>query len=219
MGKKNNPRAEDYYTLKAKREGYPARSVYKLMEIQKKFNVFDRSSSILDVGAAPGSWSLYILRELSGRGFLAAVDLLPLDITCRESNFFFLQGDAFSPENIAAIAARGPYRTVLSDAAPSTTGNRTVDTERSMQLVSSVLDLAEKVLSPGGNVAIKIFQGGEEKQVMQRMKQMFKTVKAFKPEAVRKISFETYLIGTGKTGKQIKQESAGEGEIGGSVSK
>jgi len=202
MSKLYNPRADDYYAVKAKKEGYPARSVYKLMEIQNKFRVFDKNSPVLDIGSAPGSWSLYILKELSGRGFLTSVDLLPLEIDYRGSNFFFFQGDAFSDENISAITAKGPYRTVLSDAAPATTGNRTVDTERSLQLVNSVLDLAEKVLMPGGNTAIKIFQGGGEKQVVERMKKIFKAVKAFKPESVRKISFETYLIGSGFSGGQ-----------------
>jgi len=197
MSKKNNPRADDHYTLKAKKEGYPARSVYKLMEIQKKFRILDKSSSVLDIGAAPGSWSLYLIRELGDKSAITAVDLLPLDPACKGDNFFFIQGDAFSEANIASILDKGPYNTVLSDAAPSTTGNKTVDTERSFQLVSSVLDLAEKILMPGGNIAVKIFQGGDEKELMNRMKKMFTAVKSFKPEAVRKMSFETYLVGTG----------------------
>ena len=197
MSKKNNPRADDHYTLKAKKEGYPARSVYKLMEIQKKFRILERSSSVLDIGAAPGSWSLYLIRELGEKSFITAVDLLPLDPACKGDNFFFIRGDAFSEGNIRSILDKGPYNTVLSDAAPSTTGNKTVDTERSFQLVSSVLDLAEKVLLPGGNIAVKIFQGGDEKELIDRMKKMFTSVKSFKPEAVRKMSFETYLIGTG----------------------
>ena len=206
MGKKDNPHTNDYYAIKAKKEGYPARSVYKLMEIQQKFKVIDRSSGILDIGAAPGSWSLYILKELAAlqskgvqgkSGFLVSVDLIPMDIDYSKDNFVFLQGDAFAKDTISMIKEKGPYKTILSDAAPSTTGNRTVDTERSLQLVESVIDLAEKTLSQGGSLVVKIFQGGGEKAVMERMKKMFKTVKAFKPDAVRKISFETYLIGTG----------------------
>ncbi|MDX9799911.1 MAG: RlmE family RNA methyltransferase [Spirochaetia bacterium] len=206
MSKKNNPRADDHYTMKAKKEGYPARSVYKLMEIQKKFSIINRSSAVLDIGAAPGSWSLYLIRELGSKGVITAVDLLPLDAVCKGDNFFFIQGDAFSQSSIASILEKGPYNTVLSDAAPSTTGNKTVDTERSFQLVSSVLDLAEKVLLPGGNIAVKIFQGGDEKKLMERLKKMFAAVKAFKPEAVRKISFETYLVGTGFNPAGKKEE-------------
>ena len=196
MGKKDNPHTNDYYAIKAKKEGYPARSVYKLMEIQQKFKIIDKSSGILDIGAAPGSWSLYILKELKS-GFLVSVDIVPMEINYKGDNFTFLQGDAFSEETLAKIKEKGPYKTILSDAAPSTTGNRTVDTERSLQLVESVIALAEKTLSPGGSLVVKIFQGGGEKKVMEQMKKMFKAVKIFKPDAVRKISFETYLIGTG----------------------
>lgn len=196
MGKKDNPRADDYYALKAKKEGYPARSVYKLMEIQQKFKILDKSSAILDIGAAPGSWSLYILKELKG-SFLVSVDIMPMDIDYKGSNFIFLQGDAFAEETVSKIREKAPYRTILSDAAPSTTGNRTVDTEKSLQLVESVIDIAEKMLSKEGNLVVKIFQGGGEKKIMERMKKMFKNVKIFKPDAVRKNSFETYLIGMG----------------------
>ena len=198
MGKSNNPRGDNYWTQKAKKEGYPARSVYKLEEINKKFRLIKPGSRVLDIGSAPGSWSLYVLKILNGRGFLTAVDLQDMKINYTKDNYMFFMGDAFSDENIEKINSCGPYNLILSDAAPSTTGNRSIDTERSLQLVNSVLDTAEKLLSPGGNTAIKIFQGGWEKEVVDRMKKMFKQVKMFKPEAVRKISFETYLIGTGR---------------------
>ncbi len=198
MGKSNNPRGDNYWTQKAKKEGYPARSVYKLEEINKKFRLIKPGSRVLDIGSAPGSWSLYVLKILNGRGFLTAVDLQDMKINYTKDNYMFFMGDAFSDENIEKINSCGPYNLILSDAAPSTTGNRSIDTERSLQLVNSVLDTAEKLLSPGGNTAIKIFQGGGEKEVVDRMKKMFKQVKMFKPEAVRKISFETYLIGTGR---------------------
>ena len=195
MGKTNNPRGDNYYTLKAKKEGYPARSVYKLTEINNKFKLIKPESRVLDIGSAPGSWSLYVLKIISQKGFLTAVDLQEMKIDYKKDNYRFIHGDAFSEENIELIGKYGPYSLVLSDAAPSTTGNRSIDTERSFQLVSSVLDTADKLLDEGGSVAIKIFQGGEEKTAMERMKKMFASVKVFKPEAVRKISFETYLIG------------------------
>jgi len=198
MGKSNNPRGDNYWTQKAKKDGYPARSVYKLMEINKKFRIIKPDSRILDIGSAPGSWSLYILRLINEKGFLTAVDLQDMKINYNKDNYKFFKGDAFSDENIEKINSCGPYTVVLSDAAPSTTGNRSIDTERSFQLVSSVIDTAEKILRPGGSTAIKIFQGGEEKTAFERMKKIFKQVKIFKPDSVRKISFETYLIGTGR---------------------
>ena len=196
MGKSNNPRGDNYWTQKAKKEGYPARSVYKLMEINKKFRLIKPDSRVLDIGSAPGSWSLYVLKIINEKGYLTAVDLQDMKINWTKNNYTFFKGDAFSDENILKINSFGPYTVILSDAAPSTTGNRSIDTERSLQLVHSVIDTAEKLLSPGGSTAIKIFQGGSEKEAVDRMKKIFRQVKIFKPEAVRKISFETYLIGT-----------------------
>lgn len=198
MGKSNNPRGDNYWTQKAKKDGYPARSVYKLIEINKKFRIIKPDSRVLDIGSAPGSWSLFILKSINEKGFLTAVDLQDMKINYNKDNYKFFKGDAFSEENIEKINSYGPYTVVLSDAAPSTTGNRSIDTERSFQLVSSVLDTAEKLLASGGSTAIKIFQGGEEKTAIERMRKIFKQVKVFKPESVRKISFETYLIGTGR---------------------
>ena len=203
MGKSNNPRGDNYWTQKAKKEGYPARSVYKLMEINKKYRLIKQDSRVLDIGSAPGSWSLYVLKIINSQGYLTAVDLQDMKINWTKDNYTFFKGDAFSDENIEKINSYGPYSVILSDAAPSTTGNRSIDTERSLQLVHSVIDTAEKLLSTGGSTVIKIFQGGSEKEAVDRMKKIFKQVKIFKPEAVRKISFETYLIGTGR----IRQEN------------
>ena len=186
MGKSNNPRGDNYWTQKAKKEGYPARSVYKLMEIDKKYRIIKQDSRVLDIGSAPGSWSLYVLKTISSRGHLTAVDLQDMKINWTENNYTFFKGDAFSDENIEKINSYGPYTVILSDAAPSTTGNRSIDTERSLQLVYSVIDTAEKLLSRGGSTAIKIFQGGSEKEAVERMKNIFSQVKIFKPEAVRK---------------------------------
>ena len=198
MGKSNNPRGDNYWTQKAKKDGYPARSVYKLMEINKKHRLIKPESRVLDIGSAPGSWSLFVLKTISEKGYLTAVDLQDMKINWTKNNYTFFKGDAFCNENIEKIKSYGPYTVILSDAAPSTTGNRSIDTERSLQLVHSVIDTAEKLLSPGGSTAIKIFQGGSEKEAVERMKKIFKLVKIFKPEAVRKVSFETYLIGTGR---------------------
>ncbi|MBI9097170.1 MAG: RlmE family RNA methyltransferase, partial [Spirochaetaceae bacterium] len=90
---------------------------------------------------------------------------------------------------------KGPYDTILSDAAPATTGNRTIDTGRSYSLVERVIGLADPLLKKGGSMVLKIFQGGDEKELLDYMKTIFETVKIFKPKAVRKESFETYFIG------------------------
>ena len=189
---------DDFYTKKAQKEGYPARSVYKLEEIQQKFGVIKRDFKVLDVGAAPGSWTMYIMKMLGEDGFLSAIDLKPLSITIKNPNFFFVQGDAFEQEKIKLLAEKGPYNAVVSDAAPSTTGNKIVDTERSIQLIESIYNTALQVLTPGGNFVFKMFQGGKEKEILDDMRKHFNTVKILKPQASRSNSFETFVIGLGK---------------------
>ncbi|WP_455382971.1 RlmE family RNA methyltransferase [Salinispira pacifica] len=193
MAKRDTP---DHYTQRAHREGYPARSVYKLKEAQERFGLLRAGDVVLDVGAAPGSWSAYAAKVV-GRGRVAAVDLNALNLAAQPDNLQFLQGDIFSEEVQVWLAERGPFDVVLSDAAPSTTGNRTVDTARSSALVDAVLDLALKQLKPGGNLMVKIFQGGEEQSYLARFRTLFSTAKPFKPKSSRKESFETFLVGIG----------------------
>jgi len=200
----------DYWQQKARKEGYPARSVYKLMEIVKKFNLFKPAVEkpaaaklrILDLGAAPGSWSLYVLRNYKN-AFLSAADLSPLS---REfdnglfdgDNFFFVQGDITADENRETLLAKGPYSVIISDAAPSTTGNHMVDSARSLELAETVIAYAQSTLAPGGNLAIKVFQGSGIDGLLKQMKTIFSTAKSFKPEACRGESVETYFIGIKK---------------------
>jgi 23S rRNA (uridine2552-2'-O)-methyltransferase len=198
----------DHWSLRAQKEGYPARSVYKLKEMDEKFGLLRAAKAgsslrVLDLGAAPGSWSLYALRKLAGSGFLAAADLSPLSRTFDKGlfdgeNFFFVQGDIYDAPVRDALLSRGPFRLVMSDVAPSTMGNRSVDTLRSLALVEEVVNYAELCLEKGGNLVVKIFQGGDVQSVQKRIKSMFETSKAFKPEACRPGSFETYLLGLGK---------------------
>lgn len=195
----------DHYSLRAKKEGYPARSVYKLEEIQKKYQIFTPGGKILDIGASPGSWTLYCLRNIGRKGEIAAIDLKPLTIK-EDPRLFFLQGDAFSEENRVHLQNRGPYDTVISDAAPATTGNRTVDTGRSFSMAESILHEARRYLSPGGNLVIKIFQGGDERELLKRTEALFSKARLFKPKACRSESFETYLIGTGFTGSPASEQ-------------
>jgi 23S rRNA (uridine2552-2'-O)-methyltransferase len=188
----------DIWSIKAKKEGYPARSVYKLEELDKKFRILKPGSRVLDIGAAPGSWSLWVLKRLAGKGFLGAVDLQSLGVSPGDENFFFIKGDLYDAAIKAALAERGPYDVVLSDAAPSTSGNRGLDTDRSEAIVEAVLDYADELLCPGGTVVAKLFMGGGQRELLDRMKKSYSTARAFKPEACRSVSFETYLIGQGK---------------------
>lgn len=187
----------DHYTRRAHKEGYPARSVYKLQEAQERFSLLKAGYAVLDVGAAPGSWSAYACKIVKN-GRVAAVDLNPLNLPAVPANLEFRQGDIFSDEVQRWLAERGPFDAILSDAAPSTTGNRTVDTARSSALVEAVLALAETHLKAGGNLIVKLFQGGNEQTHLARFRAVFASARPFKPKSSRKESFETFLVGIGR---------------------
>ncbi len=189
----------DSYTQRAHKEGYPARSVYKLEEINASHRIIKPGDSVLDVGAAPGSWTLYTHRELiKGKGRIVAVDLNPLNLDPVPPTVTAFVGDAFSKEIRKRLTDLGPYDAIISDAAPMTTGNRTVDTSRSEALAENVVLLAEEQLKAGGNLVIKIFQGGGQEEILKKMRTLFKKAKAFKPKASRDDSFEIFLIGLEK---------------------
>jgi len=197
----------DYYAKRAKKEGYPARSVFKLEEIQQKNAIFRKGDTVLDIGAAPGSWSLFAARTVGNGGKVVAVDLKELELSSETpSALVTLQGDAFSEELQPRIAEHAPYQAIISDAAPATTGNRTVDTARSEAIAEHLLYLAPSLLAKGGNMVIKIFQGGEEKELLETMRGMFSKAKPLKPKACRKDSFELYLIGLSFAGTEEQAE-------------
>jgi 23S rRNA (uridine2552-2'-O)-methyltransferase len=200
----------DFWSLKAQEEGYPARSVYKLKEIDEKFGLLKRGTGarVLDLGAAPGSWSLYVLRKFpalaaEGANLLTSCDLAPLSRRFDRGlfdrgDFLFVQGDFTAPALRDALLNRGPYTVLLSDAAPATTGNRTVDSARSLELAEKALSLAETALESGGNLALKVFQGEDSAGLLPRLRERFKTARFFKPTACRDNSFETYVLALGK---------------------
>ena len=194
----------DFWALKAKKEGYPARSVYKLAELDEKFGLLKSAARraepfpALDLGAAPGSWSLYLLRRL------AAPRIVACDLNALDGAFFGahtasaalceIRGDFGAPAIRAAIAERGPYKLVLCDAAPATSGNRALDSLRSLELAETAAGYAEEMLVPGGSCAIKVFQGGETALLLKRLKGLFSDARAFKPAATRPTSVETYFV-------------------------
>jgi 23S rRNA (uridine2552-2'-O)-methyltransferase len=188
----------DYWSQKAFKEGYPARSVYKLKEMDEKFGLLKKNARVLDLGAAPGSWTTFVLRALDGNGHVTAIDLSPLAKDVKGTNLSFFQGDLYSAAIRAEAARLGPYDLVICDAAPATTGNRTVDTTRSSGLVELAIFYAEQMLVTGGNFVVKIFQGGDQQDLLKKIRSLFTTAKGFKPEACRIESFETYLVGLGK---------------------
>ncbi len=189
----------DSYTRRAHKEGYPARSVYKLEELQQNFNLIKSGDTVLDVGAAPGSWTLYTHNQLlKGTGKIVAVDLNPLNLNQVPHTVISFVGDAFSKEIKPLLIEHGPYDAIISDAAPMTMGNRSVDTARSEHLAEQVIYLAQDHLKLHGNLVVKIFQGGGQVELLKLMRTFFSKVKPFKPKACRDDSFEIYLVGLDK---------------------
>ena len=203
----------DHFSLKAQKEGYPARSVYKLKEMDGKFGLLKAGKAyrVLDLGAAPGSWSLYLLQK---KAIVTAVDLSPLSGTFNQGlpdkgQFCFLQGDFTDGEIREAIISKGPYDLIVSDAAPATAGNRLLDTQRSLELAEAVVDYAAACLVKGGSLVVKVFQGGDTGNLLKTLRGLFKTGRSFKPGSSRAESFETYYLGLEKITK-IKQGEKNE---------
>lgn len=194
----NSYEKPDFWSRKAFSEGYPARSVYKLQEIDERFGMIRKNYSVLDLGSAPGSWTVFLLRSLDGGGKVVSCDLNPLSKDVRGENLVFIQGDLQQKEVAEKIRGEGPFDLVVCDAAPLTTGNRIVDTARSKGLVEMAIWYAQTMLKAGGKCAVKIFQNGDQQAFLRKMREIFSTAKGFKPAACRSESFETYLIGLGK---------------------
>jgi len=188
---------QDHYARKAKQERYPARSVYKLEGIQKKFAVIAKGDRVLDLGCAPGSWLLYAARLAGPGGAVVGVDLKPVNIAL-PANARVLTGDILAIDDDLSEQIGYGFQAVISDMAPSTTGHKGVDALRSVVLCEAALSVAAERLAAGGNFVCKIFQGEDFMSFLAQVRGMFGTCKAFKPEATRKASRETYIIGLGK---------------------
>ena len=192
---KNNPKNqwEDHLTRRARTENYPARSVYKLEEIQNKFKVIKKNDQVLDLGCAPGSWLLYAAKQVGPVGRILGLDLSPVDIRLPE-NVKAVQENVLNLENSTLVDENARFNVVLSDMAPSTSGRKDVDAIKSYELCCMALAVAEKYLRPGGHFVCKIFQGNEFTEFQKKVRSKFKESKIFKPDSCRKQSKEIYII-------------------------
>jgi 23S rRNA (uridine2552-2'-O)-methyltransferase len=184
---------QDHYTRRAKKDKYPARSVYKLEEIQKKHHLIQKGHQVLDLGCFPGSWLLYAARQTGSSGQVVGIDLKPVSIQV-PAHVKVLTGDVFDLE---AETLDKAFNVVLSDMAPATTGNKTVDAARSINLCETALYIARAVLAPGGSFVCKVFQGSDFSSFSEEVRKSFKARKIFKPRSSRKQSKEIFVIGLG----------------------
>jgi 23S rRNA (uridine2552-2'-O)-methyltransferase len=208
MARRNPYKGPDHFTLEAKKAGYPARSVFKLEEIDKRVRLLKAGQRVLDLGASPGSWSLYAAGRIGKSGKLLAMDLKGLD-TVLPSNAEFFIGDALSLET-EALSKFSPYDVVLSDMAPNTTGNRLGDQTRSFELFMRALAVAEALLAPGGAFVGKIFMGEDFSAAKAEVKRLFQTERTIRPEGTRSNSYEVFVIGEKRKATEAKAPEPGE---------
>lgn len=188
---------QDHYTRQAQKEHYPARSVFKLAEIQKKHRIIARGDRVLDLGCAPGSWLLYAAQQTGPDGILVGVDLTPVTVTM-PANVRTIIGDIYELRQTADQHFGSGFQVVLSDMAPSTTGDKSGDAARSFELCRAALAVADALLRTGGHFVCKIFQGEDFKIFSDQVKTRFDRMHIFKPQSSRKASREIFIIGLGK---------------------
>ena len=190
-------RGSDGFQRRARREGYRARSAYKLQEIQRRSQLFRKGDTVLDLGAAPGGWSQVAGQLIGGKGTVIASDILAMDalpdVTFIEGDF---REDAIYEQILASLGDRRADL-VMSDMAPNMSGNSAVDQPRAMYLAELALDMAERVLEPDGLFLVKVFQGEGFEDYRKALQSRFKRVVSRKPAASRARSTEVYQLGFG----------------------
>ncbi len=192
-----NPK--DHYFKKAKEQNFAARSVFKLEEIDQKLKIIHPNQKILDLGAAPGSWSQYCSKKIGPQGRLLGVDLTSINI--KLNNAAFIQADLRDLELSSIFKEYGfnePFDVVLSDMAPRTTGIRMTDQVRSFELCELALNIARQYLKKDGHFVCKLFHSDDFTVLRDEIKKDFSKFEAIKPDSTRKISKEIFLIGVKK---------------------
>lgn len=191
---------KDFYYNKAKQDKYPARSVYKLDEVQKKYHLLAKGNSVLDLGCRPGSWSLYAAKIIGPKGLVVGVDLKEAakEKTPGAANIHWLCSDIMAPDFLATLNRTwSKFHVVLSDMAPRTSGNKWVDQQRSLRLAERSLEIAVRMLYEGGNFFCKIFQGEDFPEFVNEVRKRFKMMKTVKPKSSRTESREVFVLGMG----------------------
>ena len=192
----------DHWFKEAKRAGWRSRAAFKLIEIDDKRKVLKPGDRVLDLGAAPGSWLQVAAERIGSRGLAVGIDLQLIRADFPANNIHVIQGDAaaLEPDQLTdlGLATDVIFDVLLSDMAPATTGNKDTDHYRSMRLCHLVLDLATRWLRPGGQLVMKSFEGPASKELTDRLREMFETVRPAKPKASRAESREMFLVGQGR---------------------
>jgi len=191
----------DHFFREAKREGYRSRAAYKLIEMDDRRKLLRRGDRVLDCGTAPGSWLQVIAARIGPKGRVVGVDLQPVDTDGLPAWVRTLEGDLRDitadqlADAVSSTDRQQMFDVILSDMAPSTTGDRTIDHFGSIRLCELVLDRVPELLRTGGHVALKVLEGEAYPDLMKRARTLFEQVRSFKPKASRSVSTEIYLVG------------------------
>ena len=185
---------KDEYVKRAQKEGFRSRAAYKLAEIDARDHLFRAGLTVVDLGAAPGGWSQYAVKRVGPGGRVLAVDILPMEPL---ENVEFIQGD-FTEDAVceALVEKLGAHKAglVISDMAPNSSGMKSVDQPRALYLAELALDVARRVLRPGGDLLVKVFQGAGSEQFIKETRRFFAKVVILKPKASRSKSSEVYVL-------------------------
>ncbi|HEC17146.1 MAG TPA: 23S rRNA (uridine(2552)-2'-O)-methyltransferase RlmE [Sedimenticola sp.] len=188
---------KDEFVKRAQREGYRSRAAYKLLEIQERDRILRPGQIVVDLGAAPGGWSQLARRTVGPKGKVVALDILPMEPL---EGVDFIQGDFREDDplqRLNGILAGRPADLVISDMAPNVSGMPAVDQPRAMYLCELALDFARQVLTPGGGLVVKVFQGEGFDAYVRDLRACFGKVVTRKPKASRPHSREVYLVAAG----------------------
>lgn len=190
----------DVYVKRAQREGLRARSAYKLQEINEQYKIIKQNQVVVDLGAAPGSWTEYVAQILANTGRIVALDILPIVPIKQFTNIAYWQEDFANPETVNKLLIHLGGRVVdivLSDIAPNLSGLSDVDSERFVVLLTNAIDFVSKVLKPNGVFFAKAWQDQNLAPIVKRLRFYFRDVKIIKPKSSRARSREVFLLARG----------------------
>jgi 23S rRNA (uridine2552-2'-O)-methyltransferase len=204
---------KDGFFQKAQKEGFAARSIYKLEAIDERFKLIRKGDRALDLGSAPGSWLQYLDKKVGERGLVVGIDLKKVRAVVSK-RVRVLQGDIRKTPLETYNPGGRRFDVIVSDMAPNTSGIRSLDQERSAQLTTAAFEVCARLLKPGGNWCAKAYQGESLKALEERLSQDFERFERLRPPATRKNSFEIFLIGIGYCGALEEALPKGEPDAG-----
>lgn len=191
-------KVKDHYFKKAKKENYLARSIYKLDEIDSKYKILRKGDQVVDLGYHPGSWVQYTSKKVGDIGKVVGIDIKPINNKLTSlNNVSLFEKSIFDVNVLEDLGVDQIFDVVISDMAPNTTGIRSVDQDRSLNLVEEVFRILPDFLKPGGNFVIKVFDSHQAQTFLKQNKNLFNEFHHLKPKSTRSVSKEFFAIGKG----------------------